>query len=153
MKTALNFEHDDTKALLAKLDFEFFLKQNIEAEKYNQADIDNIYSNYHKSVKEIKTKAQADKKQFNYYTEGQVRKMFTGGFLLALFELDESRGHTLFDFPAVGESWAYFQHWQTYQKRKITKEKIWDITVKIGGVLAIILSILKFLEYTDIIKK
>lgn len=149
MKTALNFEHNDTKALLAKLDFEFFLKQNFEAEKYSQADIDKVYASYHQTTKLIRTKAKADKKQFNYYAEGQVRKMFTGGFLPALFELDESRGHTMFDFPAVGESWAYFKHWQTYQKRKITKEKIWDVVIKIGSVLAILLSFLKLIEFIN----
>ena len=146
MKTALNFEHNDTKALLAKLDFEFFLKQNIEAEKYHKDDIDKVYSSYHKTTKLIRTKAKANKKQFNYYAEGQVRKMFTGGFLPSLFELDENRGHTMFDFPAVGENWAYFKHWQTYQKRKITKEMIWDVVIKIGSVLAILLSSLKLIE-------
>ena len=153
MKTNLNFELEETKKLLSKLDFEFFLKQNIEKEKYNQSDIDKIYSSYNQTLQEIKTKAQAGKKQFHYSAEGQVRKMFTGGFLPALFELDESRGHTIFDFPAIGENWAYFKYWQIYKKRKITKEKIWNVTVKVGGVLAIILSVLKFLEYTNIIKK
>jgi hypothetical protein len=149
MKTALDFEHNDTKALLAKLDFEFFLKQNIEAEKYSQADIDKVYSSYHQTTKLIRTKAQADKKQFNYYAEGQVRKMFTGGFLPALFELDENRVHTMFDFPAIGENWAYFKHWQTYQKRKITKEKIWDVIIKAGSVLAFLLSFLKLIEFIN----
>jgi len=149
MKTTLNFEHKDTKELLAILDFEFFLKQNIEAERYSQADIDKIYSSYYQTKKAIETKAKANKKQFNYYTEGQVRKMFTGGFIPALFELDESREHVLFDFPAVGESWAYFNHWQTYQKRKITKEKIWNVVVKIGSVLAILLSFLKLIEFIN----
>jgi hypothetical protein len=149
MKTALNFEYNETKAYLAKLDFEFFLKQNIEAENYSQADIDKVYSTYHQTTKLIRSKAKANKKQFNYYVEGQVRKMFTGGFLPALFELDESRGHTIFDFPGVGESWAYFKHWQTYQNRKVTKEKIWDRVVKTGSILAILLSLLKLFEFIN----
>ncbi|TNE81398.1 MAG: hypothetical protein EP332_04565 [Bacteroidetes bacterium] len=151
MRTTLNFEHDDTKKLLAKLDFEFFLKQNIEKEKYPQKDIDKIYSSYQRTLKQIEDKTKTDKKQFDYYTEGQVRKMFIGGLLPALFELDESRGHTMFDFHTLGENWAYFKHWQTYYKRKITKEKIWDITVKVGSVLAIILSVLKLLENINIL--
>ena len=153
MKTALDFEKDDTKKLLAKLDFEFFLKQNIEIEKYSTTDIDSIYSSFKTANGEIKRKAKGNRKQFNYYAEGQVRKMFTGGLLPALFELDESRSHSIIDFPVVGNSWAYFNYWRKYQRRKITKEKIWDIVVKSGSVLAILLSILKFLEYTNILKQ
>lgn len=146
MKTTLNFEAENTKKLLAKLDFEFFLKQNIETEKYKQPDIDSIYHSFKQTFDQLKIKASGNKKQFNYYAEGQVRKMFTGGFLPALFELDENRGHTITDFPAIGVSWAYFKYWQIYQKRKITKYKIWDITIKTGSILAIILSIIKFLD-------
>lgn len=146
MKTTLNFEQKDTKELLAKLDFEFFLKQNLNVEKYNQIDIDKIYYSYAQTMKEIKIRAKSNKKQFNYYLEGQVRKMFTGGFLPAIFQLDESRRNTLFDFQAVGENWAYFNYWQIFQRRKITKEKIWDLTIKIGSILAIILSFIKLYE-------
>lgn len=150
MRTNLDFETDDTKKLLAKLDFDFFLKQNIEIERYSQTDTENIYSNYKRTADEIKSKAKRNRRQFNFYAEGQVRKMFTGGFLPALFELDESRAHTIVDFQATGESWAYFKHWQKYQRRKITKEKIWDVIIKTGGILAILLSVLKVLEYTNL---
>lgn len=146
MKTTLNFEHNDTKELLAKLDFEFFLKQNIITKDYEQADIDTIYSSCQQTNTQIKSKAKADKKQFNYYSEGQVRKMFTGGFLPALFELDESRSYTITDFHATGESWAYFKHWQLYYRRKVTLKKTWNIIIKTGSILAIILSIIKFIE-------
>lgn len=147
MKTTLNFEQDDTKKLLAKLDFEFFLKQNCEEEKCNQDDIDKIYISYQQTLKQIK--AQENKKQFNYFAEGKVRKMFKGELLPALFELDESRRHIILDFSATGENWAYFKLWQKYYKRKVTKEKIWDIVIKTGSVLAIILSVIKFLEYIN----
>lgn len=78
--------------------------------------------------------------------------MFTGGLLPALFELDESRKHTIFDFTATGENWAYFKFWQTYQKRKLTRELIWNLIIKFGSVLAILLSVVKVLEYTNTIK-
>jgi len=146
MKTSLNFEDDETKNLLAKLDFDFFLKQNIDKEKYNQADVDTIYASYKQALGQIKTKSADNKKQSHYYAEGQVRKMFTGGFLPALFELDENRGHRLIDFNAVGDNWAYFSHWQTYQRRKIILTKIWDIVIKTGSILAILLSIIKLIE-------
>lgn len=146
MRTTLDFESADTKKLLSELDFEFFLKQNIETERYNQSDVDVMYNGYKTALADIKDKARANKRQYNYYTEGQVRKMFTGGFLPALFGLDETRKHTIFRFDDIGENWAYFQYWQKYYKRKITEEKIWDYIVKIGSILAIILSIIKFFE-------
>lgn len=129
------------------MDYDFFLKQNIESEKYSQSDIEMIYSNYIKTSEEIKNKAKKNRKQFNIYAEGQVRKMFTGGFLPALFVLDESRRHTILDFQSTGQSWAYFKYWQKYQRRKNTKEKIWDLIIKTGSILAILLSVLKVLEY------
>ncbi len=118
-------------------------------EKYKQADIDSIYEAYKRITAEIKVRSKSNKKQFFFYSEGQVRKMFTGGLLLSHFELDESRGHTILDFPAVGENWAYFDYWQKYQKRKLTKEKIWGFTIKTGSLLAILLSIIKFIEYIN----
>ena len=149
MKTELSFEQDTTKKLLSQLDFAFFLKQNTEKEKYKQEDIDKIYSAHRQTLIQIKAKAKENRKQFNFYSEGHVRKMFTGGFLPSLFELNENRGHRFIDFSAIGENWAYFSHWQAYQKRKITREKIWNIIVKTGSILAIILSVIKLLEYLN----
>jgi hypothetical protein len=114
MKTTLNFEDLSTKKFLTKLDFEFFLKQNILKEKYSQEEIDRIYSTYKLTTTHIERESKNNKKQFNYYAEGQVRKMFTGGFLPALFELDEGRKQTFLNFDGVGESWAYFYFWQKY---------------------------------------
>lgn len=147
MKTDLNFEQETTKKLLSELDFEFFLKGNFEKEKYNKESIEKIYFSYALTKKEIKAKAKENRKQFNLYSEGQVRKMFTGGFLPSLFELNENRGNRLIDFSAIGENWAYFSHWQDYQKRKIKLDKIWNVVLNIGSVFGIILAILKFLEY------
>lgn len=143
MKTNLNFDHKETKKLLSKLDFEFFLKQNIEKEKYEKIDIDKIYSSYKTTSIQIKTKGKDNKKQFYYYTEGQVRKMFTGGLLTSLFELDENRGVAIGNFLAVGDNWAYFSYWQKRYKRKIKAETVWEIVIKTGSILAIILTILK----------
>jgi len=147
MKTNLNFEHEDTKKLLAKLNFDFFLKQNIEEAKYHQNDINTIYESYAANVLQIKIKAKSNKKQFFYYSEGQVRKMFTGGLLPIIFELDDSRGYKIFNFSEIGFNWSYFNYWQKYYNKKITKEKIWNVIVRTGGILAILLSLLKLLEY------
>lgn len=146
MKTNLNFEAIETKKLLSQFDFGYFLQENIRKEKYNQSDIDIIYSSYNETLKYLKEMSKVNRKQFNYYTEGYVRKAFTGGYLPAHFQLDESRRHVIGRFDDVGEVWAYFQYWQKYQKRKISKEKVWDYTVKLGSILAITLSIIKLLE-------
>ena len=139
MKTELNFEDESTKKLLSKLDFEFFLKQNIEVEKYTENEINQIYECYKTTKIVLAKKSKENRKQFNFYVEGQARKMFTGGLLPALFELDEGRGHTIFDFPPIGENWAYFEHWQKYYKKKVTKEKVWDFIIKTGSLLAFLL--------------
>jgi hypothetical protein len=52
----------------------------------------------------------------------------------------------IFNFEEIGESWAYFEFWQKYYKRKITKEKIWDVLIKTWSILAILLSLIKLLE-------
>ena len=75
-----------------------------------------------------------------------MRKMFTGGFLPALFHLDEGRKHTMFKFQEIGQDLAYFKLWQGFYKRKVTAKKTWEVVVKIGSVLAIILSIIKLWE-------
>lgn len=146
MKILLNFEEVETKKLLAKLDFEFYLKQNIEDQKYDESEIAKIHSFYKLTVENIKEKAKTNKKQFNLYSEGQVRKMFTGGLLPALFQLDETRELTIFNFEEVGENWAYFACWQKYYRKKITCERIWTVTIRVGSILGILLSLFKFFE-------
>ncbi len=151
MKTDLNFEDKSTKELLSKLDIEFFLKQNFDKKKYDEIEINEVYSNYKIHKKELKEKSKKNKKQFDFYVEGQIRKMFTGGFLPAIFELDTGRELNIFDFAGIGESWAYFDYWRKYYKRKLKKERIWGYLVKIGSVLAFILTLLKL--YDLLIKK
>jgi hypothetical protein len=112
METQLNFENSDVRELLSELDFRYFLDQNIKEEGYGQSEIDLIYSSHKEWVKTIKNDAKGNKKQFNFYVEGQVRKMFTGGLLPTLFHLNEAREHVIFDFPGTGENWAYFDHWR-----------------------------------------
>ena len=105
-----------------------------------------MYVSYYDTLKQLRFKFKKDKKQANYYLEGQVRKMFTGGLLPALFHLDEGRSHTIFAFKEVGNDFAYFKLWQDYYKRKVTASKIWNFVIKIGSILAIILSIIKLWE-------
>ncbi len=124
MKTKLNFEDKSTKNLLSKLDFEYFLEQNIETENYDEENIKELYSSYEIHRSKLRLKSKNEKVQFYYYVESQVRKMFIGGLLPAIFELDEGRGHTLFDFKSIGENWAYFDYWKKSYNKKLTKEKL-----------------------------
>jgi hypothetical protein len=62
MKTDLNFEHDSTKKLLSQLDFEFFLNQIIEMEKYEQNKVEIIYSSYNQNLKRVKKKGKRKQK-------------------------------------------------------------------------------------------
>jgi hypothetical protein len=146
MRTNLNFENEDTKELLSRFDFDFFVRQNAKAERYSQADMDVLYSTYEKTLGELRVKFKKEKKQANLFLEGQVRKMFTGGFLPALFELDEGRKHTMFDFKQIGHDLAFFKLWQEYYKKRVTTKKIWTILTRVGSVLAIILSVIKLWE-------
>lgn len=146
MKTNLNFEDPKTKELLSNLDLRFFLNENIREEKYPEREVSLMYSSYENTMKELKHKHKKNKRQANYFLEGQVRKMFIGGFLPALFHLDEGRKHTIVDFEGVGHDLAYFKLWQSYYKRKVTAIKTWDIIIKVGSVLAIALSLLKLWE-------
>jgi len=146
MRTNLNFEDKSTKTLLSKLDFEYFLRQNIEVENYKTDDVNKIFSSYKKLKAELKIKSSQNKKQFYYFSEGQVRKMYTGGLLPSMFELDEGRKHTIFEFEPIGENWAYFDYWKKAYHRKLTNEKIWDIVVKTGSILAFILSVFKLYD-------
>lgn len=146
MKTVINFDQNETKKLLSSYDFEFFLEQNYHTHAYNQSDVDMVKQEYLSKLENLKEQQRKNKKQFSLFLEGQVRKMFTGGFLPALFHLDESRVHTLMNFSEVGENWAYFSQWQYYYKKKLTKEKAWNIVTRVGSVLAILLSVLKILE-------
>ena len=150
MKTILEFDNEETKVLLSKLDFEYYLKLNVEKENYQLSDIDLVYESYRKTLRMIKLKLNKNKKQYNYYLDGQVRKMFLGGFLPAHFELDETKHHILYDFSEIGKDWAFFEFWQNYQKKLIKRKRIWNIIIKSGSILAIILTIIKLFEILTI---
>lgn len=151
MKSDLSYENYETKKLLCKFDFEFFLTKNLEEEKYAEASINEIYESFKLTKIEIKKNVEKNKNQFNLYCESKVRKMFNGGFLPSTFGLNEQRRYTILDFKETGANWAYFNHWQKYYKKKIFLEKFWGVTVKVGSILAILLSIDKLIEALKII--
>ena len=146
MKKNLDFEDTKTKKLLLKFDFQFFLNENMGEQNYSQANLQKTYNAYSKKLKQIEDKSTENTEQNFLFAEGQVRKMFTGGLLPALFQLDESREHVLFDFDEIGNNWAYFDFWKKHYQKKIIQEQIWDIITRTGSILAIALSIIKLIE-------
>lgn len=151
MKTDLIFDNADTKKLLTKLDFEYFLQRNIGDEKYPQTSIDLIYASFNRKSVELKERARENRAQLHLYAEGQVRKMFTGGLLTTLFHLNDMRKQTLVDFVAIGDNWAYFNHWQKRHKSMVQRQRAWSLIVPFGSVLAIVLALLKVLEYVGVL--
>jgi hypothetical protein len=146
-KPELHF-NEHYKKLLLDYDFEFFLKNNIEENQYPKENIQEIYEAYHNTLPTLKQELkQNKKKQYLKYLEGQVRLMFNGGFLPALFKIDGwTKEHSFLRFPEIGENWAYFDLWQKLERRKQQKQQIWDKIVKTGALLAYILTLVKLFE-------
>lgn len=145
-KTTLDFEAKETKELLSKLDFSFFLQQHFNETKYSEENIKQIHNTFNKTIISLKKRGKKNKKQFFFFLEGQVRKGFIGGLIPSIFHLDDTNNYRLCDFPSVGENWAYFKLWAAYYKKKLKRKKAWDIITKIGSILAILLSLLKVWE-------
>lgn len=146
MKTTLDFEDDKTKELLSKYDLKFFLRQDISENKYSKEQVNTMFKEYESQIVVLEERRSKNRKQFNYYLEGQARKMFRGGLIPSLFHLDNSKGHSFFDFKAVGNDLAYFKLWQEYYKSKVTGERVWSFVIKLGSFLGIVLGIIKLYE-------
>ena len=141
-----SFESQDTREFISNIDFEYFLQMNIAERSYSQSEIDSMYRSYELTKVKIKQARKKNKKQYNLFLEGQVRKMYYGGFLPTMFNMNDIREHFLTDFEAVGENWAYFKYWQRFYKNKLTTQKILELITKGGSLLAIALSIAKVIE-------
>lgn len=136
-------------SLVLDYDFEYFLKLDIEENQYPQQQIDEIYSSYENTIKELKTKLKDNKKQFILYLSGQVRLMFAGNFIPSHFRIDGfTRELSIIDFKGTGEGWAFFELWQKHERRKRTRKMFWGVIVKTGAILAYILTIAKLIEMT-----
>src|SRR6185437_2250457 len=129
----LNFEKQETKNLLARYDFKYFLQKNIEENNYQPDQIKVLFDSHTNAIAEMKTKYLKNRRQYNYFCEGQVRKMFKDGLLTSHLNLDGTREFSIIDFHGYGENWAFFEHWKKFQNRKVTSEKIWKIVTRIGS--------------------
>ncbi|WP_017732420.1 hypothetical protein [Nafulsella turpanensis] len=145
-RSELPFDQQN-KDLLLDYDFGYFLHKDFEENNYSQEDIKAIYDTYRQSKKRVGEQIQKTKKQALLYLEGQVRLMFTGGLLPALFRIDGvTKEQSILHFSGYGENWAYFELWQKHRLKERNRKKAWDSIVKGGAVLAYILSFLKIME-------
>jgi len=141
----LKFDRE-MKDALCKYNFRYFIEQNVASKNYKQEDVDKIHRGYERKKKKLEAEYLNNRKQYFLYLEGQVAKMFRGGLLPGLFNLNDIREEIILDFEGVGENWAYFEIWSRVNRRKVTAKKIWMIVVSIGSILGIVLTITKILE-------
>lgn len=140
--------NDHYKEALLKYDFAFFNKINIDENNYSEADLELMNCSYRDKLDYHRQQRKRNPRQYDYWLEGIVRKYFMGkGFLPGFFRLDGwTVSQKIFDFEAHGESWAVFEQWQKYERRRHRWKKSWEVVTKVGAVLAIILTILKLME-------
>lgn len=138
---------DDTRRLYSKYDFKFFLDRHIREQKYSDKDMQMLHSTYATVKSNLKGAFKKNRRQSLYVLDGMIRKAHSGGFLPSFFNLDESRGGGGFiNFEEVGRTWAYFEVWSRAERRKIFRRTFWDIAVKTGALLGVVLAIIKILE-------
>jgi len=140
--------NDHYKEALLQYDFKYFLDKDIEENNYSEEDVRLLYSSYSETLERLKKERMKNPKQYHYWLEGKVRLMFESqGFLPGFFGLDGwTRGRTCLDFKAFGESWAMFEMWQKYERRKFKRKKAWEYLTKTGALLAIVLTVIKIWE-------
>ncbi len=131
-----------------KYDYGFFLERHFEQHTYPPENVEIIYSSYKEAGKKLKEKLKKNKTQTLFHIDGRVRALHGSGILPKRFEL-ASRGTgtgSILNFVGEGESWAYFDIWQRYEKFKIFRRRFWETIIKIGALLGILLSIIKVIE-------
>ena len=133
----------EIRELYVKYDFKFFLDK-VEKEQYNQNE---LIDSYNETKSRLSSEIKKNKKQTLFHVDGAVRKMHSGGLLPSLFELDETRKLTGFDFAEYRNNWAYFDIWKRFEKRKIIRRKISKSVLFLGAVLAYILTVIKIIEF------
>ncbi len=139
----------DFKALMLEYNFKYFLERHIREseEKYTDTQIKSIYNAYYKQKDLVKAELRKNKKQYYLWLNSAFIHQFEGGMLPSLFEINpDVRQHTIINFEQYGIQWAYFEAWQKHERFKDKSKKVWDITVKIGTVLAFVLSAFKVVE-------
>lgn len=137
---------NDLRELYTKYDYEFFLKRHFNDNDYSPENVALTISTYETTKKRLQKEIKSNKAQMLFHIDGRVRKMHSGGILPMRFELGEKRSGGIINFEGEGESWAYFDIWKHYERRKILRRRMWDIIIKTGALLGFGLTIIKITE-------
>ena len=141
------------REFLTEADLEFFVKKDLEKQlekgSITQKKIDGIYRNYDSEYLSLIEEYKGNKKQMRLWLETQVTLQWAGGQLPAQFRLDGfTRELTIIGSEKeIGRGWAIFQLWQKIERRRRFWQKSWEGITKVGAVLAILLTLLKALEF------
>jgi hypothetical protein len=130
----------EEKELYSKLDFKYFLGQNIIRENISPENVVLINKGYNKTIDAIKNARRINKAQFHLFIEGYVRKMHSGGMLGSHFNLSEAREFTILRFEEYGENWAYFEVWAKRERYLRIRKLIWKRIVEFGAILGFVLA-------------
>lgn len=136
----------EEKELYSKLDFKYFLDQNIKRENLSSENLKLIEKGYIKTIELINVTRDANKAQFHLFIEGYVRKMHSGGMLGTHFNLSEAREFKVLRFEDYGENWAYFEAWAKRERFIRRRKTVWKRIVEIGAVLGFILAAIHLYE-------
>lgn len=137
---------NEERELYSKLDFKYFLDQNIRRTKVSMENIVLINNGYAKTVELINKSKKENKTQFHLFIEGYVRKMHSGGMLGSHFNLSESREFSILRHEDYGENWAYFEVWAKREKTLRIRKLIWKRVVEIGAIIGFILAAIHLYE-------
>lgn len=147
MKTELKFENNDTKELLTKCNFVFFMQRIIEKHEYTKDELLAYDNEYKNTMTYLNDLLKINKYQYNLYIESQVSRSFSNGYLPCIFNLiPQMSDFDITDFKGTGVERAYFEVWQKFYKNKLTFRKLHKWYVNIGTLLAIILTAIKIIE-------
>lgn len=107
--------------------------------RLNSADSTHIFD-YVDTQRHQKLTSRANSDHSRKLAANHLKTTIRAAFIKSLYET------TTIYFQGIGHDLAYFKLWQNYYKRKVTVKRVWDAIVKVGSVLAIILSIIKLWE-------
>lgn len=136
----------ELKKEFTKYSFEYFLDRIISDNNYSINQRNQIKQSFDKKTKELDVQFKGNKSQAFLYCQNMVGLMVEGRMILDHFRLSNSRSVAIIDFNGYGENWAYFEKWKKIYSGKLKKEWFWNLFIKIGAGLGILMTILKLLE-------
>lgn len=119
--------------------------------KLSKEDITRMYEGFAAKTTEIRMQYNKNKKQCRLLLDGVVRLQWAGGFLPAYLKVDGyTKGLSTTDYKNRGEEWASFAFWQKLERKRRFWKITWDRVIKVGAVLALLLTVLKLIETLEI---